>query len=253
MSEVPYTPPPPPVLPPPGEPPPPPPPLPPAGPAKPQFDFGKPFTYVFDDPEWLQKILIGGLFYLAGFLIIGWFFILGYVAKTTRNVIAGHERPLPDWDNLGDYFNEGLRLFGVAFVMALPLIFIAFAVMIPAGILSSVDNEGVAFLGSSLAGCLSCLIVPIALAVMFFMPGSLLFATVEQRFGAAFEVGRIWSFIKMNIGNYLLAFCVYLIARTVGGFGIMLLCIGVIFTAFWAFLISAHAFGQVYRLATRKA
>src|SRR5687768_15580892 len=62
-------------------PPPPPPPsmtggtLPPPPAPGTQFDFGKPFTYVFDDPRWLQKILIGGLFYLAGFLIVGWFFI----------------------------------------------------------------------------------------------------------------------------------------------------------------------------------
>ena len=53
-------------------------------------------------------------------------------------------------------------------------------------------------------------------------------------------------------GNYLLAFIVYLIARTLAGFGVMLLCIGVVFTGFWAFLITAHAFAQVYRLATQK-
>jgi hypothetical protein len=245
MSEVPYTPPPPPpppVAPPPAAPP----------PAKPQFDFAKPFTYVFEDPDWLKKIAIGGLFYLAGFLIVGWFFIFGYMARTTRNIIAGHPRPLPEWEDLGAFFNEGLRLFGVALVMILPVIALAFAIFIPAGILSSVDNEGIAALGSGMAGCISCLIVPIVLVVSFFMPGCLLFAAVEQRFGAAFEFARIWAFIKLNIGNYLLAFIVYLIARTLAGFGVMLLCIGVIFTGFWAFLITSHAFAQVYRLATQK-
>ena len=86
MSEG-QAPPPPPNVPPPTEPPPPEPPsavppsaVPPSNVAtRPQFDFGKPFTYVFDDPRWLNKILIGGLFYLAGFFLIGWFFILGYV------------------------------------------------------------------------------------------------------------------------------------------------------------------------------
>lgn len=245
MSEVPYTPPPPP--PPPVTPPPPPP-----SAAKPQFDFAKPFTYVFEDPDWLKKIAVGGLFYLAGFLIVGWFFVFGYMAKTTRNVIAGNARPLPEWEDLSSFFNEGLRLFGVVLVMILPLIGLALAIFIPAGILSSVDNEGIAALGSGLAGCISCLFVPIALAVTFFMPACLLFATVEQRFGAAFEFARIWAFMKLNIGNYLLAFIVYLIARTLAGFGVMLLCIGVVFTGFWAFLITAHAFAQVYRLATQK-
>lgn len=225
--------------------------LPPAGPAKPQFDFAKPFSYVFDDPEWVTKILIGGLFYLAGFLIVGWFFILGYVAKTTRNVIAGHPRPLPEWQNIGDFFNEGLRLFGVMLAIVLPLVGLAMVIMVPAGILGSIDNEGAAAASGLMSGALVCLFVPISLAITFFMPAMLLFAAVEQRFGAAFEFGRIWPFIRQNIGNYVLAIVVYLIARFIGGFGIMLLCIGVVFTGFWSFLITAHGFAQVYRLATQ--
>lgn len=230
-------------------PPPPPPALPPRGP---EFDFGKPFTFVFEDPRWLNKILIGGLFYLAGFLIVGWFFILGYVAEMTRNVIRGAAQPLPEWDDLGSFFNEGLRLFGVALVYVLPMILLAVMFFIPAGVLSSFDNEGLQALGGGLAGCVACLVVPISLAMMIFMPASLLFAVVERRFGAAFEFGRIWQFIKANLGNYALAIVVYLVARFLGGFGVILLCVGVIFTGFWSFLITAHGFGQVYRLATRK-
>jgi hypothetical protein len=232
-------------------PPPPPPPSlpPPAAPAAPQFDFAKPLTYVFDDPRWLQKILIGGLFYLAGFFIIGWFFIFGYVARVTRNVIAGAQTPLPEWDDLGSFFNEGARLFGVMLVYIVPFMVIFLMIMIPAGILSEVNNDGVAALGSGMAGCLACLFVPLWIAVIIFLPASLLFAAVEQRFGAAFEFGRIWNFVRANIGNYLLAVVVYLIARFLGGFGIALLCIGVVFTGFWTFLITAHAFAQVYRLA----
>jgi Protein of unknown function (DUF4013) len=223
--------------------------IPPAGPAKPQFDFAKPFSYVFDDPEWVTKILIGGLFYIAGFLIVGWFFILGYVAKTTRNVIAGHPRPLPEWQNLGDFFNEGLRLFGVMLAVILPLVGLAMVIMVPASILGSVDNNGAELVSGLMSGAIVCLFVPISLAITFFMPAMLLFAAVEQRFGAAFEFGRIWPFIRQNIGNYVLAIVVYLIARFIGGFGIMLLCIGVVFTGFWSFLITAHGFAQVYRLA----
>jgi len=232
-------------------PPPPPPPPRPFDSGRPQFDFAKPFQYVFNDPEWVQKILIGGLFYLAGVVIIGWFFILGYMAQTVRNVIAGMERPLPEWQDLGEFFNEGLRLVGVVLVYILPMIALVFLIVIPVGILDSIDNEGLNALGSTFAGCISCLFVPFALAVWFFMPASLLFAVVERRFGAAFEFGRIWPFIKQNIGNYLLAIVVNIIGRFLAQFGVLLLCVGVFFTAFWAFLISAHAFGQVYRLATQ--
>jgi hypothetical protein len=228
-----------------------PPPPPPPAPAKPSFDFAKPFAFVFEDPDWMQRIVVGGLFYLAGFFIVGWFFILGYVAKLARNVIAGMERPLPDWENLGDYFNEGLRLFFVGFCYIAPLVVLAVGFMAPAIIADATDSEAARQMSAILTGCMTCLFVPLTFAAIFFMPASLLFVAVERRFGAAFEFGRIWPFIKQNIGNYFLAIIVYLVARTLGGVGIFLLCIGVIFTGFWSFLITTHAFAQVYRLATQ--
>jgi len=238
MSEVPAT-----------TPAPPPPPLP---PAPPSFDFGKPFSYVFDDPRWLQKILIGGLFYIAGFILIGWFFILGYIAQATRNIIAGMETPLPEWEDIGRFFSEGARLIGVVLCYILPMMFLVFLFVIPAIISDVADSDAGEALSGGMAGCMACLIVPLALAITFFLPASLLFAIVEQRFGAAFEFGKIWAFIRANIGNYLLAIVIYLIARFLAGFGVMLLCIGVVFTGFWSFLIMAHGFAQVYKLAPRK-
>jgi hypothetical protein len=229
----------------------PPPPPPPAVPDPNQFDFAKPFTYVFDDPRWMQKVLIGGLFYLAGFLIIGWFFVLGYMARVARNLISDQPTPLPEWDDLGGFFNDGARLIGVALIYVLPVVFVIAVLMIPSIAMTSIDNEAAQFFGSSMAGCLWCLMVPLSLAMMLFMPASLLFAAVEQRLGAGFDFARIWAFIRNNIGNYLLAVVVYLVARFLGGFGIFLLCVGVVFTAFWSMLITTHAFSQVYRIATR--
>ncbi|HEY0156794.1 MAG TPA: DUF4013 domain-containing protein [Thermoanaerobaculia bacterium] len=243
MSDVQYTPPPP--LPPVVPPPPP--------PAPPQFDFARPFSYVFDDPRWLQKILIGGLFYLAGFFIIGWFFVFGYVARTTRNLLADHPTPLPEWEDIGSFFNEGIRLVGVALCYGVPFVILVLMLVFPAIVMDSVNaGETVESMFGLFAGCLACLMIPIGLLWFLFLPASLLFTVVEQRFGAAFEFGRIWRFIRANVGNYLLALVVMIIARFIAGAGTGLLCIGVIFTGFWSLLISAHAFAQVYRLSSIK-
>lgn len=240
-------------------PPPPPPPsgtatLPPPLPPNPnQFDFGKPFTFVFEDPRWMSKILLGGLFYLAGFFIVGWFFILGYMAQLARNVITDKQHPLPEWEDLGEFFSEGARLIGVIIIYIIPIIALVMTFIMPAIFVGAVaeGNEVAEALSGGMAGCVWCLMVPLSLFVMIFMPASLLFAVVERRFGAAFEFSRIWPFIKDNIGNYLLAVVVYLIARFIGGFGIFLFCIGVVFTAFWALLVTTHGFAQVYRIATK--
>ncbi len=41
------------------------------------MDFAKAFSFVFDDPDWVQKIVIGGLVSLIP--VIGWLLGLGYM------------------------------------------------------------------------------------------------------------------------------------------------------------------------------
>jgi len=236
--------------------PPPPPPVPPPtapSPARPQFDFLKPFTFVFQDPRWVTKIAVGGLFYVAAFLIISIFFILGYCARLTRNVIADMPNPLPEWDDLGEYFAEGVGLVVIGIVFILPVLVIAAAVFIPAIIAAgSTDQEIVRNLSCGAISCVWCLIVPFSLAVSFFMPGAMTLAVVERRFTAAFEFKRLWHYIKGNFANYLLAFVVYLVARFAAPFGLILFCVGVVFTAFWAMVVATYAFATAYRLSPVK-
>jgi hypothetical protein len=231
-------------------PPPPPPPPPPERPAPAGYDFVQPFGFVFQDPRWVTKVLIGGLFYIAAFLFIGIFFILGYCAKLARNVIANDPLPMPEWDDLGGFFTDGVRLFAVGFCYVIPLIVIACGFIVPlviAGNVSSRDDLSRAFAGS-MVSCVWCLFVPISLALSFWMPAALLFATVEQRFGAALDFRRIYEFIRSNFTNYLIAFVVYLIARFAAGLGFIIFCIGIVLTAFWSMIVSTYAFAYAYRL-----
>lgn len=226
----------------------PPAPPPPSAPAKPAFDFVKPFAFVFQDPRWINKILIGGLFELAAVFIIGIFFVMGYCAQLARNVIAGAELPLPEWDDLGEFFSEGLKLFAIVLIYALPLIIFAAAVFVPAAVMAGSGREIFENLGGGMMACAWCLFFPLSLLFSFYIPAALLFAVVERDFGAAFHVGRIIGFIRDNAGNYVVAFVVYLIARFAAPLGLLMCCIGVIFTAFWTVLVATHAFAQAYRL-----
>jgi hypothetical protein len=197
----------------------------------------------------VQKILLGGLFMLASVFIIGAFFIYGYMARLIRNVIAGVAHPLPEWDDLGEFFSEGLRLFCVVLVYTLPLIGAVLVFIIPSVIAQSADNDAIRNLGGGMAACIWCLVFPLSLAMALWLPGALMFAVVERRFGAAFEFAQIFAFIKANIGNYLLAFVVWLVVRMIVPFGFILLCVGVFFTSFWSLVVAGYAFATAWRLA----
>lgn len=229
---------------------PPPPPPPPSQPARPTFDFVKPFAYVFEDPRWIPKILLGGLFMLASIFIIGIFFVYGYFARLVRNVVEGQQHPLPEWDDLGDFFIEGFKLFAIGLIYTVPIALLLALLIIPTAIFSSIgDNEAVRTIGGLGVSAVWCMIFPIGLALAIWLPGALLMAVTTGEFSAAFDFGRIARFIRANIGNYVLAFVVWLVARFAAGLGILLLCIGVIFTGFWALAVAVYAFAQVYRLA----
>ena len=235
------------------EPPQPPPPPPPVSPARPQFDFVKPFAFVFQDPRWITKIAVGGLFYIAAFLLIGIFFILGYTAKLMRNVIADVPNPLPEWDDLGEYFAEGVGLVVIGIVFMLPVFLIAAVMFVPAIIAAGASESEIAKnLSGGMMGCAWCLIFPLSLAISFFLPGAMTLAVVERRFTAAFEFSRLWRYIRGNFANYLLAFVVYLVARFAAPIGFVLFCIGVVFTAFWAMVVATYAFATAYRLSPVK-
>jgi hypothetical protein len=228
------------------EPPPPPPPA-----SGTSFDFLKPLTFVFDDPRWLQKVLIGGLFVIASFILIGVFFIFGYMARLARNVIRGDQYPLPEWDDLGEYFAEGVKLFLVGLVYAIPIAIVAAVLIVPMAIMgNNSDNETVRSMAGMSATCVWCLVFPLSLGLALWLPGALLMVIVSGDFKAGFDFGHIFRFIRANVGNYLLAFVVAIVASFASQLGFLLLCIGVVFTAFWARTVASYAFAQTYRLAT---
>jgi hypothetical protein len=83
------------------------------------LDVGKATAFVFQDEEWITKVLLGAAILLIP--IFGTFAVMGYTIAIVRNVKGGNPRPLPDWDSLGDFFLDGLKLFVVNLVYQLPI------------------------------------------------------------------------------------------------------------------------------------
>lgn len=215
------------------------------------YDFLKPLTYVFEDPQWVQKLLMGALFALAGVVLIGVFFIYGYMARLVRNVIAGEERPLPEWTDLGDMFGEGAMLFVASLIYMLPFFFLCF-MMFPFSVLANVDNPATEILGGGGLVFLSLFLVPVGFVMAVWVPAAMLHAAVKRDFKAAFEFRVIGAFIRNNALNYLLAWLDFLVARMAAPLGFALCCVGVFVTSFWSMLVGAHAFAQVYRLSEKR-
>jgi hypothetical protein len=218
---------------------------------RPQYDFLKPLTFVFEDPRWFQKIVFGGLFSLAGVILIGIFFVYGYLARLVRNVVAGVDYPLPEWEDLGDMFSEGAMLFVASLIYMIPF-FSLVALSVPFSVLADVDNAAAQILGGGGLVILMLIFIPVGFALAVWLPAALLHAAVKRDFRAAFDFRTIALFLRNNALNFVLAYLDWLVARFAAPLGLILCCVGVVLTGFWSVAVGAHAFAQVYRLSENK-
>lgn len=228
-------------------------PLPPPPPPAPRqdYDFVKPLAFVFEDPQWIQKLLMGALFSLASVVLIGVFFVYGYLARLVRNVVDGVERPLPEWTDLGDMFGEGAMLFVASLIYMVPFFFLFF-LMFPFSVLANVDNAAAQILGGGGIFILTLVILPVAFALAVWVPAAMLHAAVKRDFRAAFDFRTIAAFIRNNALNYFLAYLDWLVARMAAPLGFILCCVGVFVTSFWSLTVGVYAFAQAYRLSEKR-
>ena len=220
-------------------------------------DFGRSFTFVSEDPDWIRKILVGGVFTLACALLVGVPFVLGYFSRTLRNVAAGEPRPMPEWDDLGGIFNEGLRLTAVYLLYTLGVVAIVAAlgcvVMLPVMALSGAGGDVSEALGA-LGGLgilgLYGLMMVVFLALAVYLPAALARAALRGTVADGFAWRESLGFIRANLGNYLVSLVIYLLASFLSQFGFLLCCVGIFPAAFWGYMVLASALGQTVRLSS---
>ncbi len=217
------------------------------------MDIGKAFTYVFEDPNWIKKVLIGGIVLLIPIVD---FAVIGYMLTTLRNVSEGQPTPLPEWSEFGKHFMKGLYAVVGIIVYFLPAIVVlccsAIATTIIGGGASAVGGRNT---GNTVGGalglvtvCLSC----IAYLYMFIAGITMYapltrFAMSENQFSLFWDIRGNLDFIKNNLANYVIALLIAIVASFVAEFGLILCIVGVLFTSFWSSMVAAHVFGQFYR------
>ena len=87
------------------------------------MEFGKAFTFPFEDQEWLMKLGIAALVMLIP--ILGQFIVMGWALEVTRRVIQRDPQPLPDWSDFVGHLVRGLQVAVIGFVYALPIILLS--------------------------------------------------------------------------------------------------------------------------------
>jgi hypothetical protein len=222
------------------------------------MDFGKSFSFVFEDEQWITKILIAAAILLLG-VLFSWMLLIplilalallgGYSVAITRQVIGGDLEGLPEWDDWGSLLADGLKVIVIGIVYALPIILISICLGIPIGALSE-DAAGVSSFFSLLLSCFSLLY---AIALSIVLPAAIAFYVAEDDLGAAFRFGEVFRFVGDNLGTYILTFVMSWVANLIGNLGSLICGIGWLVTYPYAVMVIGHLYGQAYVEAKSQA
>lgn len=210
------------------------------------MDFGKAFSFVFEDEDWIKKIAIGGLLALT---VIGLIPVLGWGFEITRRVIKKEEEVLPDWSDFGGYLTRGFLVFVIAFVFLLPVTLVNLCTTGVPFLYENADDT-LAVIATIVTVCFACFSFIYSAAAYLILPAAIGNYAVTDEFGAAFKIGDIFKMVRDNLGTYGMVLLGGIVATMVSGLGVIACGIGVFLTMVYAIAINGHLWGQAYNVST---
>lgn len=102
------------------------------------MDLLRAFIYVFDDPDWLSKLVMVGLLSflsailmpLLGLGLVPLALLMGYLAQIAANVRDGTQHPLPVWADYGAFAERGTNVLIAVVVYHLPVALMTCCIML---------------------------------------------------------------------------------------------------------------------------
>jgi len=185
-------------------------------------DIGKSFTYPFEDKQWVSKLGLGAIISLVPIVN---FAMTGYMVGILRNMMNNAEEPLPNWDDFGKKFMDGLMLVLAGLVYALPVIVLSclpLSILSIPAILSGNQNmknlsDSLATAGGVMFAGLACLFVVYGLALSVIFPAIYVLYSREGTFASCFKLREVFDLIGKNAGAYFTAWGMSIVAGLVVG------------------------------------
>lgn len=237
------------------------------------MQFGKPFSFVFEDPDWIKKLAILALLGFAQLIpVLGSIFMAlvfsGVMIDIVRKLINKQTPTIPNLE-IGTQVMDGLKFWVVGVVYSLPAILLAI-IMTIIGVVggvsgfsiadnSSVNTGGVlAVVLVILMSCVGLIMVLYCLLIAFVTPAFLGRYAQYGTISSALNFREVFKAAFKKPVSYLMAFLGVIVVGIVGGIAVSILSAvgtialgigslyGMALGTLWISLATGHFYGQAY-------
>jgi hypothetical protein len=176
------------------------------------------FSYPFRHANWDRKMLVLVLLCVAGIFvpILPWIPALGYMAEIMSRSAAGEGDPdLPEWNDWGRLFVDGLRVGGAGLIAMLPLILVfscgfgTYFISLIGAIAQDTDGRSSGFPIFMMGGYMVFMFTLLcgfllSLLIMIPFPAFITHVAYKKSFSSLFHVAEWWQIFRSNIGGFLI-------------------------------------------------
>lgn len=215
------------------------------------MDFGRALTYVFDDRQWAEKLIVTAIMmFLSAIPLLGLVALaglLGWAVELIQNMQDGRHNPMPRWDNVGDKIALGGSVLIAIIVYWIPnLLLLCCAFSIPA---LAQGGRSEFFAGSFAVGMVCCLLPLLLIYNLITWPmlavGVVRYSEVRQT-GVFYQFGDLFSTITEKSGPVIQWMFYSFIASLLLGL-INATVLGILVSLALTFPIQGHLLGQFAR------
>lgn len=215
------------------------------------MDITRAFGYVFEDDEWVNKIVMVVIWTFVSAIplvgLVGVAALAGYVIELLQNMEKGSTKPLPQWDNLGDKIGNGFNVLIASIVYNIPnfLLSCGLIFLMPSfGMSDGSTPSGAGGAALAITCCLTLIMLGYNLLIWPLLAlGTIRYARIGQ-ITAYFQVSDLWATMNRHMsktGQWLI-FSIF--AGIILGFINVIPCIGWLVSLALTVPVQGHLLGQ---------
>lgn len=212
------------------------------------MDFGRSFTYMMEDQDWIKKLGIGAVMALLSPLLgITALPLTGYMVAIVREKLHGGATALPEWD-FGQAFKDGVFVAIIEIVYLLPASLFYICGGVAYGGLSSAADPTMLQAAPIVAGCVACVGIAVGFVAFLLIPMAIGRYADTGEIGAAFQIGELVALTRNNIAGVLILAIGYSLAIFIIVSLSLVVCLVGQFAAIpYAVMVAGDGVAQVYQ------